>query len=87
MFVTTGNPIPPNPGAPISFASEIKPLFRERDRTSMKRAFDLWSYEDVVAHSPAIAARLRDGSMPCDGPWPDDQVDLFERWVNDGSAP
>jgi hypothetical protein len=85
--VTTSNPIPPSPGAPISFASEIKPLFREHDRTSMKRAFDLWSYEDVVAHSPAIAARLKEGSMPCDGPWPVDQVELFERWVNDGSAP
>jgi hypothetical protein len=53
----------------------------------MKRAFDLWSYDDVVAHSQAIAARLKDGSMPCDGRWPNDQVALFERWLDTGSAP
>jgi hypothetical protein len=85
--MTTGNPIPPDPAASLSFASDIKPLFRESDRTAMKRAFDLWSYDDVVAHGKAIAARLKDGSMPCDGPWPGAQVALFERWVDDGSAP
>jgi hypothetical protein len=84
--VTTGNPIPPDPAAPPSFASDIKPLFRESDRTSMKRAFDLWSYDDVVAHGQAIAGRLKDGSMPCDGPWPAEQVALFERWFEDGRA-
>lgn len=69
-----------------SFAADIKPLFRESDRTAMRRAFDLWSYDDVVAHSQAIAARLKDGSMPCDGPWTNDRVALFERWLNEGSA-
>ncbi len=53
----------------------------------MRRAFDLWSYDDVVAHGEAIATRLKDGSMPCDGPWTKDRVALFERWLNDGSAP
>jgi len=84
--MTTGKPIAPDPAAPVSFASDIKPLFRESDRTAMKRAFDLWSYDDVVAHGQAIAARLKDGSMPCDGPWPTDQVALFERWIKDGSV-
>jgi len=68
-----------------SFASDIKPPVRESDRTAMQRAFDLWSYDDVVAHSQAIAGKLKDGSMPCDGPWPGDQVALFERWVTGGS--
>jgi hypothetical protein len=85
--VTTEKPIPPDPAASLSFASDIKPLFRESDRSAMKRAFDLWSYDDVVAHDEAIAARLKDGSMPCDGRWPDDRVALFERWVKDGAAP
>jgi hypothetical protein len=85
--VTTGTPIPPDPAASLSFASDIKPLFRESDRTSMKRAFDLWSYDDVVAHGEAIAGRLKNGSMPCDGPWPEDRVALFERWFEDGRAP
>jgi hypothetical protein len=84
--MTTGTPIPPDPAGSLSFASDIKPLFRESDRTAMKRAFDLWSRNDVVANSEAIAARLKDGSMPCDGRWPDEQVALFERWVKDGSA-
>jgi hypothetical protein len=80
-------PTTPSLGGPPSFSSDIKPLFRESDRTAMHRAFDLWSYEDVVEHGQAIAARLKDGSMPCDGPWPDDQVSVFERWLGGGSAP
>ena len=69
---------------PISFAQDIKPLFREGDRESMKWAFDLSSYEDVAANSDAILGRLRDGTMPCDGAWPEEQVDLFQRWVDAG---
>jgi len=33
---------------PISFEQHIKPLFLERDRESMKPAFDLWSHDDVA---------------------------------------
>jgi hypothetical protein len=32
---------------PISFEQDIKPLFRENDRQSMKPAFDLWSHDDA----------------------------------------
>jgi hypothetical protein len=70
---------------PISFAQDIKPLFREGDRESMKWAFDLSSYDDVTANSDAILGKLRDGTMPCDGAWPEEQVDLFQRWVDAGS--
>lgn len=52
---------------PISFERQIKPLFRDRDRQSMKWAFDLWSHDDVARNSDAILARLRAGTMPCDG--------------------
>ena len=71
-------------GESISFDEDIKPLFRERDRGSMLYSFDLWSHDDVVQWSDAILARLRDGSMPCDGAWPDDRVALFEDWVEAG---
>jgi len=71
----------PGPGQPVSFAAHIKPLFRERDRQSMSFAFDLWSYEDVTAHAAGILARLRDGSMPCDGAWPAGRIEAFERWT------
>jgi hypothetical protein len=68
----------------LSFTVDIKPLFRESDRAAMRGAFDLWSSEDVRAHGRAIADRLRDGTMPCDGPWPPDRVDLFDGWLADG---
>ena len=70
---------------PISYAQDIKPLFREGDRESMSSAFDLWSYDDVVQNSDAILGRLRDGTMPCDGAWPEEQVDVFQRWVDAGT--
>jgi hypothetical protein len=72
----------PQPG--ISFDADIKPLFRAKDRDSMRRAFDLWSYADVSTHADAIAARLKNGSMPCDGAWPPEHVQRFEDWVAQG---
>jgi hypothetical protein len=71
-------------GEPISFDRDIKPLFREGDRDSMISAFDLWSYDDVARVSDAIFARLRDGSMPCDGGWPDDRIARFQDWIEAG---
>jgi hypothetical protein len=67
-----------------SFAADIRPLFREGDRESMMGHFDLWDYADVSENADAIADRLNDGSMPCDAPWPEAQVELFERWVEAG---
>lgn len=71
------------PGADdaLSFEQHIKGLFRKMDRQSMKFVFDLWSYDDVSQHAAAIAERLRAGSMPCDGAWPAEQIDLFDRWI------
>jgi hypothetical protein len=69
---------------PISFEQHIKPLFRERDRQSMNWTFDLWSYNDVAQYSDAILGRLRNGTMPCDGAWPDDQIAVFQAWVDAG---
>jgi hypothetical protein len=70
----------------LGFESDIKPLFRVKDRDSMLKAFDLWSYADVVAHSDAIAEQLSNGTMPCDGAWPKDDVERFQRWIGEGSA-
>lgn len=70
----------------ISFDADIKPLFREKDRDSMRRAFDLWSYSDVVAHADSIAQQLDTGNMPCDGAWPPEQVKLFQQWMEEGTA-
>ncbi len=77
----------PEAGQPVSFAAHIKPLFRPRDRDSMSFALDLWSYEDVKAHAADIMVRLRDGSMPCDGAWPEDRVEVFARWTTTQMPP
>jgi hypothetical protein len=69
---------------PASFETDVKPLFRERDRESMLKAFDLWSYDDVSQNADAILARLQDGTMPCDGAWPSADVDTFQRWIEGG---
>ena len=74
----------PNPTEPVSFETDIRPMFRERDRRSMDFAFDLWSSDDVSEHADAVLARIKAGTMPCDGAWPPAQVDLFERWVASG---
>jgi hypothetical protein len=76
-----------SPSDDVTFSANIKPLFRATDRNAMKRAFDLWSYDDVRTHAAAIAARLADGTMPCDGPWPAEQVSLFNRWLAEGTRP
>jgi len=74
---------------PISFTNDIRPLFRDRqDVQTMKRfGIDLSSYEDVKAKSDGIYARLENGTMPCDGPWPNEQVSLFKHWMDEGMAP
>jgi hypothetical protein len=69
-----------------SFDTDIKPLFRERDRESMLRAFDLWSLDDVSEHADAILGVLEAGTMPCDGAWPQANVDLFRSWTENGKA-
>ncbi len=72
---------------PIGFEQHIKQLFRDHDRQAMKWAFDLWSHDDASQNADAILERLRDGTMPCDGAWSDEQVAVFERWVEAGTPP
>jgi truncated hemoglobin YjbI len=74
----------PAAGEPVGFEAHVKPLFRERDRKSMRFAFDLWSYEDVKRNADGILERLRDGSMPCDGAWPQERIGVFARWNESG---
>jgi hypothetical protein len=67
-----------------SYERDIRPLFRESDRESMVFAFDLWDYDDVCTYAQDIIERLADGSMPCDGEWPAEQIAQFRRWVEAG---
>jgi hypothetical protein len=68
----------------IRFEEDVKTMFRPRDRQSMQFAFDLWSYDDVAAHADEILARVRAGTMPCDGAWPKEQVDALQSWIDAG---
>jgi hypothetical protein len=74
-----------SPSDAPGFEKDIKPLFRSKDRESMKTAFDLWKYEDVVKHATAILAAVEGGKMPCDGPWPPEKVELVDRWIKAGT--
>jgi hypothetical protein len=73
----------------ISFVTDIRPLFRQKDIASMQNAagFDLSSYNDVSGRAAGILARLKSGDMPCDGAWPAAQVQLFADWIGDGKQP
>ena len=77
----------PGPDETVSFAAHVKPLFREHDRKSMTFAFDLWSPADVQAHAAGILERLVNGTMPCDGGWPQDKIEVFRRWTESGFQP
>ncbi len=77
----------PKSDEPVAFATHIKPLFRPLDLESMSFAFDLGSYDEVSENAEHILQRLRSGTMPCDGGWPAEQIDLFERWIRTGKKP
>ena len=67
-----------------TFTADIKPVFRASDREAMRGVFDLWSLDDVSVHSRPIFDAVSAGSMPCDGPWPSDKVELLRRWIDVG---
>jgi hypothetical protein len=73
----------------LGFEHDIKPLFRDRDRESMMRVaqFDLWAYDDVRQRAAEILGAVTSGKMPCDGAWPADRVQTFQRWTETGMAP
>ena len=73
----------------LSFATDIRPLFRDSPDVEAMKSFglDLSSYDDVKTHAEAIYSRLEDGSMPCDDPWPKEQIARFKQWMEEGAAP
>lgn len=74
---------------PLSFAKDIRTLFRDDPDVEAMKPFgmDLSSYDDVRSQAENILARLEDGSMPCDEPWPAAQIDRFRQWMSEGMAP
>ncbi|MGY3618133.1 hypothetical protein [Bradyrhizobium sp. USDA 10063] len=71
----------------ISYKDDIHSLFRDFDRKSMLAKFDLWKYDDVKKWADTILVKIENGLMPCDGAWPDKNVQLFKQWIADGKLP
>ncbi len=72
----------------LSFAKDIRPLFRDTPDVETMKAMglDLSSYDEVKEKAEGIYSTLKDGSMPCDGAWSDEQVEKFKRWMDEGMA-
>jgi hypothetical protein len=73
----------------LSFAKNIRPLFRDTPDVDTMKGFglDLSSYSEVQAKAEEIYSRLVDGSMPCDEAWSTDRIAIFKRWMDEGMAP
>jgi hypothetical protein len=71
----------------LSFERDIRPLFRESDRRSMKWRFDLCCHPDVQANASTLLGRLEEGTMPCDRSWPHADVEKLSRWIDEGMIP
>ena len=74
-----------------SFRNHISLMFQSMDIEHMRFKFDLSDYEDVKNFSEDILKSLRglDGRRvmpPVDegGPWPEEWITLFERWIAEG---
>ena len=81
---------------PVSFAADIKPLFRDIDISHMQRfGVDLDDYtymSNPDNAGPVLATLSPQGgeppSMPPGGPyWTADQLALFAQWQKDGYQP
>ncbi|HEY4382010.1 MAG TPA: hypothetical protein VGN01_16805 [Acidobacteriaceae bacterium] len=71
----------------LSFAKDIRPLFREGDVDCMKSMgveLDNPTWMTVRANAENVYGTVASGSMPPDDPWPDDRVGLFKRWMDEG---
>jgi hypothetical protein len=66
----------------VSYERDIRPLFRDRDRNSMRSRFDLFSYDDVRANADRIYGTLSSGTMPCDGAWPEENTARPKAWMD-----
>jgi len=72
----------------LRFATDIQPLFRDKDIKAMKAfGVDLSSYEGVKKSAQHIYARLSAKAMPCDGPWSENNVQKLKEWMEGGMEP
>jgi hypothetical protein len=91
-------PVVPGPGGvgraagPVSFAADIKPLFRQIDIDHMQaQGYSLDDYAfmsdpaDSHANANSVFDALKNRRMPPGGPfWSDAQLNLYSRWMSGG---
>jgi hypothetical protein len=71
----------------LSFAVDIRPLFREEDIECMQgMGVDLGdaAWMCVPANAQSVYERVADGSMPPDEAWSQEKVSLFKSWMDAG---
>lgn len=66
----------------VVYERDIRPLFREKDMSSMSRASDLASYNDVRANVGRILRKLSEGRCTATALWPEERDDLLRGWVD-----
>ena len=73
---------------PASYSLHIQPMFTDQQRQCMLAYFDLKSYADVKSNAEDIYSQVSTKSMPADSsrPWPDEWIQLFRRWIDEGCA-
>lgn len=75
---------------PVSFAADIRPLFRQIDTDHMRPlGVHLDDYAFISKRENAtmvydFLSGRKQPQMPPDGQWPSEQLDLFKRWMEDG---
>ena len=71
----------------LSFAADIRPLFRDEDIDCMKGMgvdLDDPAWMCVPANAQSVYGAVANGSMPPDEPWSADRVSLFKSWMDAG---
>jgi hypothetical protein len=71
----------------LSFATDIRPLFRDEDITCMDGGgvhLDDLAWMSVPANAQSVYDSASTGAMPPDAPWPSDRVSLFKKWMDAG---
>jgi hypothetical protein len=74
----------------LSFATDIRALFRDGDIECMSAAgvrLNDFDWMSVPANAQEVLHAVSSGSMPPDEPWPKERVALLLQWINAGYPP
>lgn len=75
----------------ISFARDIRPMFRQVDlehMSSMGVLLDDYTFMSQRSHAEKVLAVLKDKKMPPGGPfWEQKQLDILASWIDAGCPP